>query len=230
MPLVRPGHLNCAIHAPKTGFVVVGRSNQSQVQVRRSEGRNTRGKRKQSKAPEHYIDDNELDWGPSGPKPQAKGALQKPLGIDFGKVRIGVATGQLGWLASPCQIIETSRRPWPELAVQVLDIAEQQGSDGIVVGMPVTSAGSILKSHTDSVQGRACRSFAQTLSALVSSADLPVFLYDESRTSKDAADILGLQKQTRLQQQGRLDAVAAAMLLEAYFKRPEAAINISSVS
>lgn len=32
------------------------------------------------------------------------------------------------------------------------------------------------------------------------------------------------------QLQGRLDAVAAAMLLEAYFKRPEAALKITSVS
>ena len=183
----------------------------------------------------------------TGPTPQAKEALQKPLGIDFGKVRIGVAIGQLGWLASPCQTVETNRRPWPQLAAQVLDIAQEQGksccrlcnmshssgmkqafqhracihqtcpsfqarydsqlhdpsllclstnsptqakqvydvvclrlslcakercsnagSDGIVVGMPVTSTGSILKPNTDSVQVNCWPAHVHSISMTVS--------------------------------------------------------------
>ena len=53
--------------------------------------------------------------------------LGKPLGVDFGRVRIGLAVGQLGWLASPLQILDTNRRPFTELAAEVLDVALQQG-------------------------------------------------------------------------------------------------------
>ena len=47
---------------------------------------------------------------------------------------------------------QTSARVSHGLCFVQKQLFSNAGSDGIVVGMPVTSAGSILKSHTDSVQ------------------------------------------------------------------------------
>ncbi|KAL3152400.1 hypothetical protein ABBQ32_001453 [Trebouxia sp. C0010 RCD-2024] len=155
--------------------------------------------------------------------------LQAPLGIDFGKARIGLATCPGGFISAPLKILDTKRRLWLELAEEIIGIAQQQGVDGFVVGLPVTSRGNIHQHWTDSAQGRLCRNFAQTLHARARSHALPVLLFDETMTSVDAAAALGLQGRSRLKQQGKLDAVAAALLLTAYFERPEAAIKVTSI-
>lgn len=64
----------------------------------------------------------------AGPHAHTATCLQQPLGIDFGKARIGIATGQLGWLASPLRIVTTNKRLWTELAVELLGIAQQQSN------------------------------------------------------------------------------------------------------
>lgn len=155
--------------------------------------------------------------------------MTAPLGVDFGKVRIGLATCPGGFISAPLQILNARQRPWLELAKELVEIAHQQGLDGFVVGLPVTSRGNIHQVWTDSVQGRACRNFAQTLHAVAKPHSLPVYLFDESQTSSEAAAALGLQNTSRLKQQGKLDAVAAALILTAYCEHPEAAIRIQSI-
>ncbi|KAL3142425.1 hypothetical protein ABBQ38_15533 [Trebouxia sp. C0009 RCD-2024] len=127
--------------------------------------------------------------------------LQSPLGIDFGKARIGLALCPGGFISAPLKILDTKRRLWLELAEEILGIAQQQGVDGFVVGLPVTSRGNIHQHWTDSAQGRLCRNFAQTLHARAKTHALPVLLFDETMTSVDAAAALGLQGRSRLKQQ-----------------------------
>ncbi|KAL3152401.1 hypothetical protein ABBQ32_001453 [Trebouxia sp. C0010 RCD-2024] len=103
--------------------------------------------------------------------------LQAPLGIDFGKARIGLATCPGGFISAPLKILDTKRRLWLELAEEIIGIAQQQGVDGFVVGLPVTSRGNIHQHWTDSAQGRLCRNFAQTLHARARSHALPVLLF-----------------------------------------------------
>lgn len=155
--------------------------------------------------------------------------LAAPLGVDFGQARIGLAVCPGGLMSVPLEILVTRRRPWLDLARELIKTARQHGLDGFVVGLPVTSRGNIHDQNTDSIQGRQCRNFAQTLHAVASHQSLPVYLFDESRTSTEAAAALGLQNTSRLKQQGKLDAVAAALLLTAYYESPEAAVKVKSI-
>ncbi|KAA6426888.1 MAG: hypothetical protein FRX49_03212 [Trebouxia sp. A1-2] len=126
-------------------------------------------------------------------------------------------------MSVPLEILVTRRRPWLDLARELIKIAKKHGLDGFVVGLPVTSQGNIHDQNTDSIQH-------------VNS----LLLVDESRTSTEAAAALGLQNTSRLKQQiqgvttvmlaqGKLDAVAAALLLSAYYERPEAAVKVKSI-
>ncbi len=54
--------------------------------------------------------------------------LAAPLGVDFGKARIGLATCPGGLISVPYKILVTKRRPWLELAKEILDVAQQQGT------------------------------------------------------------------------------------------------------
>ena len=57
---------------------------------------------------------------------------------------------------------------------------EPAGCHGIVVGLPVTQAGSLRQRDTDSQQGRRCRNFALNVAALAEGAGLHVVLVGAS--------------------------------------------------
>eukprot|EP00891_Asterochloris_glomerata_P003424 jgi/Astpho2/3424/Aster-x1148 len=115
------------------------------------------------------------------------------------------------------------------------------GADGFVVGLPVTLNGTLTRRNTDSQQGRRCRNFAENLHALAKRQGLPVYLYttgqsqqmnlycvnaDEVFTSLAAASSLGMDRKSRLQQTGKLDAAAAAALLRSYYADPSQAVLV----
>lgn len=54
--------------------------------------------------------------------------LETPLGIDFGRARIGLATCPGGFLSAPLKILDSRRRLWLELAEDIIEIAQQQGA------------------------------------------------------------------------------------------------------
>ncbi|KAL0051517.1 hypothetical protein WJX82_009027 [Trebouxia sp. C0006] len=108
---------------------------------------------------------------------EPKAFLAAPLGVDFGQARIGLAVCPGGLMSVPLEILVTRRRPWLDLARELIKTAKQHGLDGFVVGLPVTSRGNIHDQNTDSIQGRQCRNFAQTLHAVASHQRLPVYLF-----------------------------------------------------
>ncbi|CAG9467328.1 unnamed protein product [Pedinophyceae sp. YPF-701] len=140
-------------------------------------------------------------------------SLQRVLGVDLGARKTGVAFSAGGFAPRPLGILDTPR-DWRALARQLADMARREGADGIVVGVPVTANGDLADRATDSKSGRACRNFAETLSGV---AGLPVIIVNERMTSSTAGDALG---RSGARSGGRVDDVAAAMILEAYFDSP----------
>ena len=70
--------------------------------------------------------------------------MTAPLGVDFGKVRIGLATCPGGFISAPLQILNARQRPWLELAKELVEIAHQQGTrcpatSSIVSSLPLNS-------------------------------------------------------------------------------------------
>lgn len=53
--------------------------------------------------------------------------LAAPLGVDFGQARIGLAVCPGGLMSVPLEILVTRRRPWLDLATELIKTAKQHG-------------------------------------------------------------------------------------------------------
>lgn len=141
----------------------------------------------------------------------------RAIGVDFGRQRTGVAVSTGGMSPRPLEVLQTGgwrAGGWKKTAQRIVEIAVQEAADGIVVGIPVTSEGSIKDKKTDSEQGRFCRYFAREVATAASEAGLRVVLANEACTSAGAVDALAASGRRRY---SSLDDVAAAVLLENYY-------------
>jgi putative transcription antitermination factor YqgF len=100
------------------------------------------------------------------------------------------------------------------------------GCDAIVIGIPVTTEGSIRRRQTDSQQGRRCRNFADAVAALTVNKDLYVYLVDERGTTLEAEALIGYLGGGKNDQKKKKDSVAAALILSAFFNEPRQAIRV----
>ncbi len=118
------------------------------------------------------------------------------LAIDHGNARAGTAI---------CDPTQTIVRPLgliaPPDAANAVAIAEQEGAETIVVGLPVSLDGA------EREQAAAARAFADEISSLT---EIPVQTYDERLTTRMAAET------ARAGASAPADAIAAAHLLEGY--------------
>jgi putative Holliday junction resolvase len=135
--------------------------------------------------------------------------VRRILGIDYGERRFGIALSDpTATIAQPLTTL--ARRAGKRAPIQaILDLCGQHDVQAIVVGLPLTLAGS------DSDWTREVREFAARLEQR---SGLPVTLVDERFTSAAAERAvrgIGLRRQAR-EQRERVDAGAAALILQSY--------------
>jgi putative holliday junction resolvase len=146
------------------------------------------------------------------------------LGIDYGARRIGLALSDAtATLASPWRLVQ---RPPSEAATLRLMVeaitalaAADDGLEAVVIGWPRRLDGS----PTD--QTRFVEAFAR---ALESTLPVPVVLQDERLSSHEAESRLAVRESDWRKRKARLDAAAAAIILQDYLDgrpRPEASSN-----
>ncbi len=130
------------------------------------------------------------------------------LALDLGSRRIGLAiSDEAGAFAFPAGVVE--RRGRRHDLAAVAEVARKRGADRILVGLPL---------HLDGREGRGAaeaRRIARELGALTG---LPVDLFDERLTTRQAATglrELGVRPSRR---RGDLDAAAAAILLRTWLE------------
>ncbi|HEX2445660.1 MAG TPA: Holliday junction resolvase RuvX [Vicinamibacterales bacterium] len=134
------------------------------------------------------------------------------LAIDVGARRIGVALSDpTSTLASPWRMISSSGSIQDD-AVAIAGLVEEAARDGdavstIVVGLPLRLDGSA------SDQTSRARALA---AALESVTGLPIVLQDERLTSREAEQRLALRMMNWRTRKARLDAAAAAVILQDY--------------
>ena len=135
----------------------------------------------------------------------------RALGIDFGSRRIGLALSDAtGMLASPWQTIDggapkaAAARIW---ALAAGLAADSDGLSALVVGLPRRLDGS------DNDQTPRVRVLAAELARL---SGLPVILQDERLTSHEADARLALRERDWRKRKAKLDAAAAAIILQDY--------------
>ncbi len=128
------------------------------------------------------------------------------LAVDHGEKRIGLAVSDLtGTIANPLKVIEHVSRMID--AAQVAELAAQNQIELIVIGQSFDEEG------RPNLAGRRAARFAETLKT---QTQIPVVMWDESFSTRDARAArteLGVPRRKR---GGHLDALAAAMILQSY--------------
>ena len=128
----------------------------------------------------------------------------RSLGIDFGEKRIGLAISDPGGrLAVPLTTLE--RRNDRSALRQIAEIARREGVERLVLGEPVDLYG-----NRGPVAERV-RRFGERLAELTG---LPVEWIDETLTSVEAARRLSQAGVDVRREPGRIDAMAAQILLQ----------------
>ena len=133
------------------------------------------------------------------------------LCVDYGTRRVGLALSDAGGrLASPLEVAEVTT---PQQARdRVAAVAEREGAEVVVVGLPLNMDGS------EGPAATAVRAWA----AEVATATGVTLVFVDERLSSFAAEQSLIERQragekmTRKGKKKRLDAVVAAQLLQAY--------------
>lgn len=129
------------------------------------------------------------------------------LGLDVGNRRIGVAvTDELGLTAQPVLTLERRPRRREDLR-SLARLARRFTVNGIVVGNPLHLTGQ------QSPQAAKTRAFAAELGELTG---LPVHLWDERLTTREAHRILYAAGRARQQHRQVVDQVAATLILQEF--------------
>jgi len=134
-------------------------------------------------------------------------AMNRILGLDFGRARIGVAiSDELQMLAHPLETIPPNEEP----ASRVAEIVREKQVDHVVAGIPRQMNGQIGTAATEVIE------FVEKLRAIL---PCPVVTWDERLTTVAAHRALrDAGKKTRHTRR-YVDQVAAQMILQTYLDR-----------
>ena len=127
------------------------------------------------------------------------------LALDLGHVRIGVALSDtLGLTAQPLTVLKASGTQKDMIAIG--ELVNQYEVTQVIVGLPLNMDG------TESSTTKKVREFTLKLSGKL---NIPVVYVDERLTSKQAERALIEGDVRREKRKGKIDKVAAALLLQA---------------
>tara|TARA_Y100000814_G_scaffold286249_1_gene255067 strand:+ start:179 stop:667 length:489 start_codon:yes stop_codon:yes gene_type:complete len=127
-------------------------------------------------------------------------------GIDYGTVRIGIATADLEVGIAGAYKTYTRRNQKLD-AEYFCQLANEQQLAKFVVGLPVHLSGKESKKSCEA------RQFGAWLAEIT---DLPVEYFDERFTSAEAESLLSDSQLTSKKRKARLDQLAAQIMLTAY--------------
>jgi putative Holliday junction resolvase len=136
------------------------------------------------------------------------------VGLDVGERRIGVAISDATCtLARPVGTVRTTGLDGNALDVTAAEIARLAGEDdglaSIVVGLP---------RHLDGSPSRMTPRIERFGARLRARTELPVIFQDERLTSREAERMLAAREKNWRARKLRLDAAAAALLLQDYLE------------
>jgi putative Holliday junction resolvase len=128
------------------------------------------------------------------------------LALDHGTVRVGVAlSDELKMIASPLEFIPAE--PWDAFLQRLQQIMAEKQVERVLVGMPRNMDGSF------GPAAEKVRAFVEQLRAVLT---VPVQTVDERLSSVQAQKLLAQSGLKAKQQRGKVDQMAAAVLLQSY--------------
>jgi len=129
------------------------------------------------------------------------------LAIDYGQKRTGLAVcDREEMLASPFAVLENPK----EVLAKISATVEKEEIEAIVVGLPLNM------DDTQGAQAKQVLKFAEQLKSIV---EVPIHFQDERLSSFAAEEKLSVAEFTRKKKKKRLDAVAAAEILQAFLEQ-----------
>lgn len=135
------------------------------------------------------------------------------LAIDYGTRRTGLAICDPGELiVSPLTVLRSRE----SLLEKIAQIVESENIEAVVIGLPLNMDGS------EGPQTRLTRDFADRLQAHMA---VPLYFQDERLSSFGAEEKLAPANLPKGKMKARLDAVAAAEILEAFLERKKSGNN-----
>jgi putative Holliday junction resolvase len=135
--------------------------------------------------------------------------MARVLALDIGERRIGVAiSDERGILAQPLMVIE--RRGTAQDVARVARVVKEHEAAEIVVGVPITLRGE---------QAAAAEKVHAFVAVLREATDVSVLLVDERLSTVEADRRMREASVRREPRRQRVDAVAAALILERYLSR-----------
>jgi putative Holliday junction resolvase len=132
------------------------------------------------------------------------------LAIDYGTKRTGLAICDAAQtIASPLTVLHGQK----DLTEKIAEIAGSENVEAIVLGLPLNMNG------TEGPQTKLVRIFAEQLKNRLS---IPIYFQDERLSSYGAEEKLAPADFTMGKRKKRIDAVAAAEILEAFLEQKRA--------
>lgn len=129
--------------------------------------------------------------------------MTRYLGIDCGTQRVGISiSDSAGILATPLQVTARSG-----VVERVVALAEEQGIESLVVGLPTGLSG---------VEGRSAEDARRLGAELAAATGLPVVFVDERFTTRIAEDALTKRGMRRKKRRETVDMAAATLLLQGF--------------
>jgi putative Holliday junction resolvase len=133
----------------------------------------------------------------------------RTLGVDLGRVRIGLALAD-DVLRTARALTTLTRRGEAEDLAQIAALARDYEVTRAVLGLPLNMDGS------EGPSARLSRAFAPRLAAALG---VPVELFDERLSSFEAESRLRERGLSAKDQRGKVDAEAAAVILQGWLDR-----------
>ena len=129
------------------------------------------------------------------------------LAIDYGDKHTGLAVCDAAeTIASPLTVIHGQK----DLLKKISDIVEAENVEAVVLGLPL---------NMDDSQGHQAKITFKFADQLKACLDIPVHFQDERLSTFSAEEKLAAADFTRGKKKKRLDAVAAAEILEAFLEQ-----------
>ncbi|GBG73995.1 hypothetical protein CBR_g17705 [Chara braunii] len=108
--------------------------------------------------------------------------VRRSIGVDLGNKRTGIAVTHGGMAPRALEVVEGASHA--QLAQALLRIAQTEGADEFVVGLPLLANGQ------QSEQARKTRSFVNVLAVAAAQRGWRVLMFDEYSTTKSAMDYM----------------------------------------
>ncbi|GAB4162708.1 MAG: Holliday junction resolvase RuvX [Planctomycetota bacterium] len=142
--------------------------------------------------------------------------MQRFLGVDYGDKRTGLAISDpTGTIARPLELLTGLTDE--KTALRIAELVREYEVTTVVIGLPRNMDGS------EGFRAERTRKFAETVEAALQG--VPVEFFDERLTTMQAQRSLRLMDAGRKEKKGKIDTMAASLLLQSFLDNRSASMG-----